>query len=980
VDNLKPLKRFILINKDGAALPEFKEINKAAYWDYQRQRVYVRSSKIIKKASQGMHKRKAKCLPDQGTIYHAVPSACPRCGGVDLDVKDASSFLTLDVKLMRRGVKGLVRRVVWPQVYCKHCQQLVPPPGTPLFRIRKYGLRLRAYAISQLLELRISGAKVARSLNQIFHYGLTGSTISAFKSDFAKMYGDTVRKLTDRMVMGSLVQVDETQGRTVGKSGYVWVLSSLEEVVYLYNDSREGGMIWSLLDEFRGVLVSDFYAVYDSLECPQQKCLIHLMRDINDDLHKYPFDEGLGEIAQTFAGLLKPMIETIDKHGLKKHFLSKHVVAVEEFYSWIAEAHFASEVGAGYVKRFLKYRDKLFTFLKYNDVPWNNNNAENAIRAFGELRDIIKGVTTEKGLRDYLVLLSICETCKRRGISFLNFLCSGETDLEQFARAKSIRSKGVTGPRKLETTTSSPTEPVQHATKAIPRSSVSQLTSWEQWHSEHERQLQENELNAWSRFTCPGRFPWPGNVGPLVPLERFDGMPIGGALASLPAMVESGFGTAEQLFPMNVEAPMQEMAMLLIALSSVSRTPSIDALQRLAPASWKNILFSKRLPDNRSATELIKLICSAPHNIALWKAHCVDRFRANLARLDGLLSVNGCRRLYADGKRTSRGTESARRMLMARCIVEPWAQVIKGRPFFLFCGDLSRDRRSWLNELILTSWQGVLGELRTGKMQAASLNQARITVIFSAGGFYPAFFGKLFKMGHHVLSYLLSSQPPWPNSEFRFHDVNLLSGKTVRLQIAERVLPLAGKVCFRELRCLTTDSQQISVISSDRELYLQALAGSLIVRLSEVRVLDYLRIHSALDGLCEGILESSQAKAKPGNKAVTPRSFRGPHYAIKEFLNANRLISFRAEKMLALIICERISEYDKAVLMVRNLWNSPADLVPNPKHETLTVRLHPQTLDGCEEALHHLCSELNPTEPIFPATDLRLVYEVGSPA
>jgi hypothetical protein len=182
------------------------------------------------------------------------------------------------------------------------------------------------------------------------------------------------------------------------------------------------------------------------------------------------------------------------------------------------------------------------------------------------------------------------------------------------------------------------------------------------------------------------------------------------------------------------------------------------------------------------------------------------------------------------------------------------------------------------------------------------------------------------------------------------------------------------------LRCLTTDSQQISVISSDRELYLQALAGSLIVRLSEVRVLDYLRIHSALDGLCEGILESSQAKAKPGNKAVTPRSFRGPHYAIKEFLNANRLISFRAEKMLALIICERISEYDKAVLMVRNLWNSPADLVPNPKHETLTVRLHPQTLDGCEEALHHLCSELNPTEPIFPATDLRLVYEVGSPA
>ena len=117
--------------------------------------------------------------------------------------------------------------------------------------------------------------------------------------------------------------------------------------------------IWTLLEKFRGVLVSDFYAVYDSIKCPQQKCLIHLMRDINDDLHKYPFDEDLRKIAQAFAELLKPMVETIDKHGLKKHFLSKYVVKVEKYYSWLAQAHSASEAAAGYEKRFLKYRDKL---------------------------------------------------------------------------------------------------------------------------------------------------------------------------------------------------------------------------------------------------------------------------------------------------------------------------------------------------------------------------------------------------------------------------------------------------------------------------------------------------------------------------------------------------------------------------------------------------------------------------------------------
>jgi hypothetical protein len=40
----------------------------------------------------------------------------------------------------------------------------------------------------------------------------------------------------------------------------------------------------AVLKDFKGVLVSDFYSAYDSMDCPQQKCLIHLMRDLNDDM------------------------------------------------------------------------------------------------------------------------------------------------------------------------------------------------------------------------------------------------------------------------------------------------------------------------------------------------------------------------------------------------------------------------------------------------------------------------------------------------------------------------------------------------------------------------------------------------------------------------------------------------------------------------------------------------------------------------
>ena len=48
---------------------------------------------------------------------------------------------------------------------------------------------------------------------------------------------------------------------------------------------------------------------------------------------------------------------------------------------------------------------------KHDGIPWNNNNAEHAIKAFARLRNVIGGTSTFKGMREYLILLSISETC-----------------------------------------------------------------------------------------------------------------------------------------------------------------------------------------------------------------------------------------------------------------------------------------------------------------------------------------------------------------------------------------------------------------------------------------------------------------------------------------------------------------------------------------------------------------------------------------
>lgn len=241
------------------------------------------------------------------------------------------------------------------------------------------------------------------------------------------------------------MHVDETSAGVLGKDSYVWVLTSMEEVAYFHSPTREGGTIQAMLKKFSGVLVSDFYAVYDSIDCPQQKCLIHFIRDLNEELLNHPYDDGLKQLVGDFAGLVKPMVDTVDRYGLKKHYLGKHRIAVDRFYKHlVADRLGTSEVVRKIADRLQKNRNKLFTFLDFDGIPWNNNNAEHAIKAFASLRRVIEGKSTEKGLRDFLILLSICETCKYKNVDFLDFLRSGANDVDDFVisrRKQRLRSQ-----------------------------------------------------------------------------------------------------------------------------------------------------------------------------------------------------------------------------------------------------------------------------------------------------------------------------------------------------------------------------------------------------------------------------------------------------------------------------------------------------------------------------------------------------------
>ena len=441
VDSLKPQTPYRLGPVDFV-LPELDQINKCTYWDYQRDRIYVRSSPLLRRvARRNQRNKRRQILPVNVTVNASRPWKCPVCASNKIAMNGRHSKLLYDLRFTTGGVKRWISRYIIDHYKCRSC-------GTPFasdvydWTRHRYGLQLLAYVIYNIIGLHIPQLKLSGSMFKLFGYQVGQPTINGLKRRAAALYQDAYEEIKRMLVQGKLIHADETHLSTRSSSGYVWVFTSMEEVVYLWSATREGNIAEEFLSGFNGVLLSDFYSAYDSISCAQQKCLVHLIRDLNEDVLKEPFNEEMKALVHEFTALLKPVVETIDRFGLKARFLKKHKVGVARFYERLLTHEYKTELARKTQDRFRKNQGKLFTFLDHDNVPWNNNNAEHAIKAFAALRDVIESYSTESGIHDYLILLSVYQTCEYRGIDFLQFLRSGEKRIDDYVRkGQSSRSR-----------------------------------------------------------------------------------------------------------------------------------------------------------------------------------------------------------------------------------------------------------------------------------------------------------------------------------------------------------------------------------------------------------------------------------------------------------------------------------------------------------------------------------------------------------
>ena len=129
---------------------------------------------------------------------------------------------------------------------------------------------------------------------------------------------------------------------------------------------------------------------------------------------------------------------------------------------------------------------------------------------------------------------------------------------------------------------------------------------------------------------------------------------------------------------------------------------------------------------------------------------------------------------------------------------------------------------------------------------------------------------------------------------------------------------------------------------------------------------------------------NSQLKTTPSHldwdKLPETEKFQRLAPSRKQLVDTVKLIAYRGETALAAIVREELARTDDARSLLRDLFCSEADLLPDLEQRVLRVQVHPMSNPRANRAIAHLLEHLNAAEFTYPGTKLQLVYSIAGEA
>ena len=206
--------------------------------------------------------------------------------------------------------------------------------------------------------------------------------------------------------------------RINGQGCWLWCFANDRNCYYMIEYCRGSPVLQKFFtEEFDGVLITDFWAAYDSVDAAdRQKCLPHLLRELekvdqrNDSAEWQAFAKKLRRLLRDGIRLRKRSEFAPKRYQSRIDRLNRRVGQMAH------EKHTDADAKR-LTKRLRRYGEYLFTFLDYLYVTADNNFGERQIHPAVILRKNSQSNRSDRGAATQAVLMSVYRTLRLRGLN-----------------------------------------------------------------------------------------------------------------------------------------------------------------------------------------------------------------------------------------------------------------------------------------------------------------------------------------------------------------------------------------------------------------------------------------------------------------------------------------------------------------------------------------------------------------------------------
>jgi len=296
----------------------------------------------------------------------------------------------------------------------------------------------------------LSFPKISSILNTFFGQQISTSGLSKHVIRISKTMVDVYAEILGDIRKSGILQADETGWRVNGKNWWLWVFGTADSAFYTIDRSRGKDVVRRTLGEiFIGVLVVDGWGAYLFLDCEQQSCMAHLLRKIRKLHAAFPKLRSIRAFYVKFRKILRDG-ERLQKQReqLGEEVFGRRLKKLHNRLDELVKWENPNDILEDIIKKVIRQRPRILTFVEHKDVPCHNNYAEYLIRIGVLKRKVSFGSKSQKGAEAYAVLLSIYTTCRLREISFVDFMKASLKQyiktgrpmlLKEFTESESIR-------------------------------------------------------------------------------------------------------------------------------------------------------------------------------------------------------------------------------------------------------------------------------------------------------------------------------------------------------------------------------------------------------------------------------------------------------------------------------------------------------------------------------------------------------------